>query len=278
MSLKGLRRPHRVAQKAGDVADAYFGLVDRIRLGVRYMTLTHSQSNDWADAAGQDEHNGLTPFGKEVVREMNRLGMLVDISHVSPKTMSDTLDIAVAPVIFSHSNAHGLTGHIRNVPDDILRRLPDNGGVVMASFIDVFNTPGYDEWEAGFQSFRGDVQWGEPGYNELRDKYTADHPPPKAGITDVADHIEYIARIAGPNHVGIGSDFFGDPSWMAEGLTDVSRYPEVFAELVRRGWNDEQLIKLSRTNLITAFKGAEHAAIRVQKERDASIATIKKLD
>ncbi len=270
-SLLGMEGGHAIENSLGALRMFY-------ELGVRYMTLTHSQNNDWADAAGQDEHNGLTPFGKEVVREMNRLGMLVDISHVSPKTMSDTLDIAVAPVIFSHSNAHGMTGHMRNVPDAILKRLPDNGGVVMASFIDVFNTPGYDEWEAGFSAFRGDVKWGEPRYEALREEYVVDHPVPKAGIMDVADHIEYIARVAGPEHVGIGSDFFGDPQWMAEGLTDVSHFPRVFAELVRRGWSDEQLIKLSRDNLIAALEGAEKAAARVQQEREPSFATIEELN
>jgi membrane dipeptidase len=247
-------------------------------LGVRYMTLTHSQSNDWADAAGQTEHNGLTTFGKEVVREMNRLGMLVDISHVSPKTMHDTLDVTQAPVIFSHSNAQGLTAHPRNVPDSVLERLPDNGGVVMASFIDVFNTPGYAEWEAGFKAFRGDVEWGEPGYDEKRAEYVADHPVPKAQISDVADHIEYIAEVAGTDHVGMGSDFYGDPTWMVEGLTDVSDFPKVFAELVRRGWSDDQLIKLARGNIIRALAQTERAASRIRKERGPSIATIEELD
>jgi membrane dipeptidase len=247
-------------------------------LGVRYMTLTHSQNNDWADAAGHDEHNGLTDFGKEVVREMNRIGMLVDLSHVSPKTMNDTLDVAVAPVIYSHSSAKELTGHPRNVPDQVLRRLTDNGGVVMASFIDVFNTPGYDEWEAGFAQARGAVEWGEPGYDEAREAYIKDNPVPKAGISDVADHIEHIRDVAGVDHVGMGSDFFGDSEWMAEGLTQPSDYPNLFAELIRRGWSDEDLIKISRGNIIRALAEAEAAASRIQKERDASFATIEELD
>lgn len=270
-SLLGIEGGHAIENSLGALRMFH-------ALGVRYMTLTHSQSNDWADAAGQDGHNGLTAFGREVIREMNRLGMLVDLSHVAPKVMYDVLDIAEAPVIYSHSNAHELTPHMRNVPDAVLQRLPANGGVVMASFIALFNTPGYREWEAGFSQFRGDVQWGEPGYDEAYEAYIAEHPLPRATVSDVADHIEHIARVAGHDHVGIGSDFFGAPEWMVEGLTDVSDIPAVFAELVRRGWSDDQLIALSRGNILRAIRGAEQASARLQQQRGPSTATIEELD
>jgi membrane dipeptidase len=270
-SLLGIEGGHAIENSLGALRMFH-------ALGVRYMTLTHSQSNDWADAAGRDGHNGLTAFGREVVREMNRLGMLVDLSHVAPKVMHDVLDIAEAPVIYSHSNAHELTPHMRNVPDAVLRRLPANGGVVMASFITLFNTPGYREWEAGFRQFRGDLQWGEPGYDEAHEAYSGDHPLPRATVSDVADHIEHIARVAGHDHVGIGSDFFGDAEWMVEGLTDVSDFPALFAELVRRGWSDDHLIALSRGNILRAMRGAEQAAARLQQQRGPSTATIEQLD
>ncbi|QIB65294.1 dipeptidase [Kineobactrum salinum] len=259
-SLLGMEGGHAIENSLGALRMFY-------ALGVRYMTLTHSQSNDWADAAGQSEHNGLTDFGREVVREMNRLGMLVDLSHVTPKVMQDVLDVSEAPVIYSHSSAHELTPHMRNVPDAVLQRLPDNGGVVMASFIALFNTPGYAEWDAGFTRFRGDVQWGEPEYDGLYEAYIEEHPLPPATVSDVADHIEHIARVAGHDHVGIGSDFFGASEWMVEGLTDADDFPVLFAELVRRGWSDEQLIALSRGNILRAMRAAEQAAGRLQQQR-----------
>ncbi len=241
-SLLGIEGGHAIENSLG-VLRAYY------RLGVRYMTLTHFNGNDWADSATEaPRHGGLTNFGAEVVKEMNRLGMLVDISHVSSETMSDVLDIAEAPVIFSHSSALAVTPSIRNVPDEVLRRLPANGGVVMVNFISEFNVTGvaFDVWQSGFAAASGGVKIGDARYDAEKAKYSAIHPEPKATIRDIASHIEHIRDVAGIDHVGIGADFFGDPSFMAAELEDTSRYPHLFAELIRRGWNDEMLIKLAQ--------------------------------
>jgi membrane dipeptidase len=246
-------------------------------LGVRYMTLTHGRNTDWADSATDTPRvGGLSPFGREVVREMNRLGMLVDISHVSPEAMRQALDVSEAPVIFSHSSARAVTDHPRNVPDDVLRRMPGNGGVVMVTFIPAFVS-------------RKVMEWGKPlelelqGLTEIKDfeRVEKEHekvagPQPKATIADVADHIDHVVKIAGIDHVGIGSDFAGVT--MPEGLSDVSRYPYLFAELIRRGWKDDALEKLAGGNLLRAMGRAETVAARLQKERPASTATIEALD
>ena len=273
-SLLGIEGGHAIENSLGALRDYY-------RLGVRYMTLTHFNGNDWADSATEEaRHGGLTRFGVEVVREMNRLGMLVDISHVSPEAMTDVLDVAEAPVIFSHSGAKAVTPHVRNVPDEVLRRLPTNGGVVMIDFISQFNVTGtaFSEWEAGFAAASGGVKLGDARYDEENAKYAAIHPEPKATIQDVAAHIEHVRDVAGIDHVGIGADFFGDPSSMVTGLEDTTRYPHLFAELIRRGWTDEMLVKLARGNLLRALHGAEEAAVRLQKSRPASIQTIEQLD
>lgn len=273
-SLLGIEGGHAIENSLGALRTYY-------RLGVRYMTLTHFKNNDWADSVTDNpRHGGLTRFGQEVIREMNRLGMLVDLSHVSAGTMEDVLDIARAPVIFSHSNAQGLTPHPRNVPDEVLRRLPANGGVVMASFVSAFTVkaPVYAAWEAGFIKASGGVKFGDERYDEVRAKYSLQHPEPRATIADVADHIEYIRKVAGVDHVAMGSDFFGTPTDMATGLEDVSRYPLLFAELVRRGWSDEELIKLSRLNVLRALRAAEQAAARIQGSSPVSYRTIEELD
>jgi len=212
-------------------------------MGVRYMTLTHNGTLDWADAANDEaRHHGLTAFGKEVVREMNRLGMLVDLAHTSPETMSDALDVSEAPVIWSHADARALRDVPRNVPDDVLRRLPQNGGVVMVTFVPSF----------------------------LTDEETAT-------ISDVADHVEHIARVAGVDHVGIGSDFDGITQTVV-GLEDVSTYPKLFAELSRRGWSEQDLAKLAGENILRVMREAEAVARRLQRERGPSTATIDQLD
>ncbi len=223
-------------------------------MGVRYMTLTHSASIDWADAStGVALHDGLTRFGEEVVREMNRLGMLVDLSHVSPATMSDVLNVAEAPVIFSHSSARALTDHVRNVPDSILRRVPGNGGVVMVTFVPSFIN------------------------EELRTYEGPRDQAPLATLADVADHIEHVREVAGIEHVGIGSDFDGISSTPL-GLEDVSTYPDLFAELSFRGWSEADLRKLAGENLLRAWREAEAAARRIQRLRGPSTATIQELD
>jgi len=246
-------------------------------LGVRYMTLTHWRTSDWADAATDKPlHDGLTPFGKEVVREMNRLGMLVDISHVSPKTMSDVLDVSEAPVIFSHSSALAICDHPRNVPDPILERLARNGGVVMVTFIPAFVSQAARDWGRGLDDATGAVT-GTADLRRIHDEYEAAHgPEPKATLAQVADHIEHVAKVAGIDHVGIGSDFAGVA--MPVGLEDVTRYPYLLAELIRRGWKDEDLRKLAGENLVRAFTQAEAAAARLQATRGPSHATIEALD
>ena len=272
-SLLGMEGGHAIENSLGALR-AYW------RLGVRYMTLTHFNGIDWADSATDASRNGgLTKFGEEVVREMNRLGMLVDISHVSEETMNDVLDVAEAPVIFSHSNARALSPTPRNVPDAVLSRVPRNGGVVMVSFISLFAVQGdaHARWQAAFERETG-VKLGDAAYDEALAKYTAVHPEPRATIADVADHVEHVRKVAGIDHVGIGADFFGEPAWMAAGLEDVSRYPELFAELIRRGWTEAELAKLARGNVLRVLQGAEQAAARLQKARAPSFLTIEQLD
>jgi membrane dipeptidase len=272
-SLLGIEGGHAIENSLGALR-AYH------RLGVRYMTLTHFNTTDWADSATDTaRHGGLSKFGVEVVREMNRLGMLVDISHVSEDAMNDVLDVAEAPVIFSHSNARALSPTPRNVPDAVLARLPGNGGVVMVSFISLFAVQGdeHARWQAAFEKETG-VKLGATEYDAALAKYTAIHPEPRATLSDVADHIEHVRDVAGIDHVGIGADFFGEPAWMAAGLEDVASYPALFAELIRRGWQEQALAKLSRENVLRVLRQAESAATRIQQERAVSYATIEQLD
>ena len=262
-SLLGVEGGHAIENSLAALR-AYYGL------GVRYMTLTHNVTLDWADAAlDSAKHNGLTPFGDSVVREMNRLGMLVDLSHVSAATMSDALSVSQAPVIFSHSAAQGIVDVPRNVPDSILRRVTANGGVVMVPFVVGFVSPAVLLYD---QSTR-------PATRELRERYGNDtaaitravkewrttHPLPRATLSQVADQIEYVRKVAGVDHVGIGADFDGI-SEVVQGLEDVSTYPALFAELARRGWSDNDLKKLAGENFLRAFARAEAVAKRLQKK------------
>jgi membrane dipeptidase len=251
--------------------------------GARYMTLTHWLTTRWADAATDTpRHGGLTRFGVEVVREMNRLGMLVDLSHVAPSTMSAALDAAEAPVIFSHSGARAVADHPRNVPDDILRRVSANGGVVMAVFLPVFvsqavvvhEAPGWAEAEAFARANPGvpDVE-----VRAMRALWQAEHPGPRVTVADVADHVEHIRDVAGIDHVGLGSDFDGGER-LPEGLEDVSRFPALLAELLRRGWTDDGIRKVAGENVLRVLAEAEAAAARLQAARGPSEATIEELD
>jgi membrane dipeptidase len=272
-SLLGIEGGHAIENSLGALRDYY-------RLGVRYMTLTHFNANDWADSATEPpRHGGLTKFGEAVVHEMNRLGMLVDLSHVSVDTMNDALDVTEAPVIFSHSTALALTPSPRNVPDAVLARMRKNGGVVMVNFISQFTVQGeaHVRWQEAFARETG-AQLADTDYDEKLAKFTAVNPEPRATIKDVADHVERVRDVAGIDHVGIGADFFGEPGWMAAGLEDVSRYPELFAELIRRGWSDADLEKLARGNLLRVMRAAEQVASRLQRERPASFLTIEQLD
>jgi membrane dipeptidase len=231
------------------------------RLGARYMTITHFKTTEWADSATDDpKHDGLSPFGVAVIKEMNRIGMLVDLSHVSPATMSDALDVSAAPVIFSHSSARALDDHPRNVPDDILKRLPANGGVVMVNFYTGYVSEPYRLWNAERAAEEARLKTlfiGQPGPRDAATKAWADaHPAPEATVAMVADHIDYIARVAGYDHVGIGGDLDGI-DLAPKGLDSVDGYPLVFAELIRRGWSDENLAKLAGGNVLRVMRRAE---------------------
>jgi membrane dipeptidase len=251
-------------------------------LGARYMTLTHSKNNDWADSATDDPvHDGLTPFGKAIVREMNRLGMIVDLSHVSPKTMHDALTATRAPVIFSHSNARALMDHARNVPDDVLKRLPANGGVVMVNFFPGFLSEAYRRRAAERDAEDARLKNLYSGQPERRtaalDAWDTAHPAVDVPLTEVADHIEHVRRIAGIDHVGIGSDFDGISGTAPKGLEGVETYPALLAELARRGWSDGDLAKLAGGNVLRAMERVEQVAAGMKSEPPL-IATIEALD
>ncbi len=252
-SVMGMEGGHAIENSLGALRSFY-------DLGVRYMTLTHSANVDWADSCCEPpEHDGLTRFGEEVVREMNRLGMLVDLSHTSPEAMNDALDVAEAPVIFSHSSARGVTDHPRNVPDEVLRRLPENGGVVMVTFVPAFVNAEVGRYEA---------------LPEAQRRVAA---APRATIADVVAHLERVREVAGIDHVGIGADFDGINSTPV-GLEDVSDYPALFAELARRGWPEADLRKLAGENVLRVWREAERTSERLRRERGPSNATIERLD
>jgi membrane dipeptidase len=243
------------------------------RLGARYMTLTHNQTTEWADS-GTDEpkYGGLSPFGVQVVHEMNRLGMLVDLSHVSPDTMKDAIAASRAPVIFSHSSAAGLVSHPRNVPDDVLRLLPANGGVVMVNFVPGFISDAAWKWGADksaeearlkaiHRTSKAEVEAGVKAWE-------AAHPQPPVTAATVADHIEHVAKIAGYDHVGIGGDMDGIDATPSD-LRGVQDYPNLFAELIRRGWSDENLSKLAGGNVLRVLRQAQAVAASMKNEPPA---------
>ena len=274
-SMLGLEGGHAI-ENSLDLLRVYYSL------GARYMTLTHNVTLDWADAAlDTAKHGGLTPFGREVVREMNRLGMLVDLAHVSPGTMSAALDVTVAPVIFSHSAARALVDHPRNVPDSILARVPKNGGVVMVPFVTSFVSAAVYADDNQLAAIVADAARHHAGDTAAARAevatWRAAHARPKATIAEVANDIEHVRKVAGVDHVGIGSDFDGIEETVV-GLEDVSKYPAVFAELARRGWTDADLQKLAGGNVLRVLGQAEQVAKRLQHERPPSIATIEQLD
>jgi membrane dipeptidase len=229
-------------------------------LGARYMTLTHNGNLRWADAAAdKPAHGGLTRFGEEVVREMNRLGMLVDLSHVSPDTMEDALRVTEAPVIFSHSSARALCNVPRNVPDNILGLVAKNGGVVMVTFV-----PGFISQEVA-------------NFDAKPEAERKGQTPPRATLSQVADHIDHIRKVAGIDHIGLGGDFDGITQ-VVQGLEDVSKYPDLTAELLKRGYKDGDVRKIIGGNVLRVMRGAEKVAASLQKRRPPSTATIEQLD
>ena len=250
------------------IEDSLMALRDFYRLGIRYMTLTHNNTNDWADSCcDQAKHNGLSEFGKEVVREMNRIGMLIDVSHVSDKTMSDVLDISTAPVIASHSSARALGDRPRNIPDELLRRFAKNGGVVMVNFY-----PGFLDRKV-IEASNAREALLKPQIDALREQYKADpkkleeeteklhamHPLPTTPLSVLIDHFDHIARVAGIDHVGIGSDFDGVPS-LPVGMEDIAQLPKITYELLRRGYSEKDVRKILGENFLRAFGRAEQVA------------------
>ena len=244
------------------------------RLGARYMTLTHSKNVPWADSATDTPTlGGLSPFGEQVVREMNWLGMLVDLSHVSPETMDDAIRVSQAPVIFSHSSARAVNDVPRNVPDNILKRLPTNGGVVMVTFVPGFLSPKVAAWnnlQAAEQvrltaQFPNDAAAVKSGV----DAWTKGTPAPRATVSDAADHIDHIRKVAGIDHIGLGGDFDGIES-VVQGLEDVSTYPALTAELLRRGYKDDEVKKILGLNILRVMRGAEAVSKKLQAERGPS--------
>ncbi|MFB7057717.1 dipeptidase [Streptomyces vinaceus] len=248
------------------------------RLGVRYMTLTHNDTIDWADSATDEpRHGGLSDFGREVVREMNRIGMLVDLSHVAATTMRDALDVSAAPVIFSHSSSLAVCEHPRNIPDDVLERLPANGGVAMATFVPKFILPAAVEW-----TLAADENLRAHGFHHLdttpeamalHRAFEAGRPRPVATAATVADHLDHMREVAGVDHIGIGGDYDGT-AFTPTGLDDVAGYPNLVAELLARGWSRADLAKLTWSNAVRALRDAEAVARELSASRGPSNAVL----
>ena len=276
-SLIGAEGGHSIGSSLGTLRALY-------ALGVRYMTLTHNRNLPWADSATDEPSaGGLTAFGREVVREMQRLGMLVDLSHVSPDTMRDALDTAEGPVLFSHSSALAICDHPRNVPDEILARLPGNGGTCMVNFVPPFISQACRDWAEEFtedMKRRGFDLKTVPGRGQLkaeRAAWEAEHPRPRVTLAEVADHVEHVREVAGVDHVGIGGDYDG-VDWLPEGLEDVSRYPALIAELLDRGWSEADCGKLASGNVLRTMRDAEAAARAISARRGPSRSRIEDLD
>jgi membrane dipeptidase len=264
-----------IGMEGGHAIDNSLGALRMFhRLGARYMTITHSKNVPWADSAtDQPALGGLSPFGEQVIREMNWLGMLVDLSHVSPDTMEDAIRVSVAPVVFSHSSSRAVNDVPRNVPDSILQMLPKNGGIVMVTFVPGFLSPKVAAHSA--------AQTAEQ--NRLKQQYPADensvkasveawlkaNPAPRATVADAADHIDHIRKVAGIDHIGLGGDFDGITS-VPVGLEDVSTYPALTAELLRRGYKDDEIKKVLGLNVLRVMRGAEQVSKRLQAERGPS--------
>jgi membrane dipeptidase len=282
--VRRIHQSHKIASMIGiegghQINNSLAALRQMYDAGARYMTLTHTANTAWADSATDlPAHHGLTPFGIEVVKEMNRLGMLVDLSHVSPETMTAALAATEAPVIFSHSSARALVDHPRNVPDDILRAVAANGGVVMVNFAPGYVSDARDRWDADQAAEQ--TRFNSPPYVGLyigqpeRAKaalaaWEQQHPRPVATLAQVADHIDHIKQVAGVDHVGLGSDFDGIED-APVGLDGVDKYPALLEELMRRGWTDADIAKLAGENLLRVWAAAEKVSLRLRAVRPAS--------
>jgi len=237
------------------------------RLGAGYLTLTHSDTLDWADSASDTaKHKGLTPFGEEVVHELNRLGMLVDLSHVSPDTMRGALRVSKAPIMFSHSSARAVADHVRNVPDDVLKEVQRNGGIVMVNFSSGFVHPESARRRAKMFDVMRELRAkfpDEDGYKQARRKWEAENPIERGDIHDLVDHIEHIAKSAGVDHVGIGSDYDGI-TMVPKQLEDVSTYPVITQELLNRGYSETDIHKIMSGNILRVMRGAEKVATKLE--------------
>jgi membrane dipeptidase len=253
-SLIGVEGGHSIAESMGTLRSLH-------ALGARYLTLTHVHNTPWADSATDEPAvGGLSPFGHDVVRECNRLGVMVDLSHVAPSTMHAALDTSTAPAFFSHSSARALCDTPRNVPDDVLARVRETNGVVMVTFVPGFLNEPCRQWMTSFMAADG---LDTP---ERRDAWLGDNPQPPCGVGDVADHIEYVRDVAGIDAVGIGSDFDGVPT-LPEGLNGVGTFPTLLAELAERGWSDADLGKLTWHNALRVLRATEAAAVAAQATR-----------
>jgi membrane dipeptidase len=276
--IRRIHKGHKIASLIGiegghQINNSLAVLRQMYDAGARYMTLTHSTNTAWADSATDTPaHHGLTPFGIEVVKEMNRVGMLVDLSHVSAETMKAALAVSQAPIIFSHSSARALDDHPRNVPDEVLRAVAANGGIVMVNFAPPYVSTARNRWEADDAAER--TRYNSPPFAGLyigqpeRAKaalaeWEAQHPRPATTLAQVADHIEHIRQVAGVDHVGLGSDFDGIPD-APVGLEGVDRYPALLEELMRRGWSDADIAKLAGENLLRTMAAAEQVSLRLQ--------------
>ncbi|MFI0929755.1 dipeptidase [Streptomyces sp. NPDC021012] len=274
-SLKGAEGGHSINNSLATLRALH-------ALGVRYMTLTHNDNNDWADSATDEPRvGGLTAFGREVVREMNRSGMLVDLSHVAATTMRAALDATAAPVIFSHSSSLAVCDHPRNVPDDVLERLPANGGVAMATFVPKFILPAAVEWTAraddNLRAHGFDHLDTTPEAMRLHRAFEEADPRPIATAATVADHLDHMREVAGIDHIGIGGDYDGT-AFTPAGLDDVAGYPNLIAELLHRGWSRPDLAKLTWSNAVRALRDAEAVSRDLKSRTAPSNATIEALD
>ncbi|MGC4947645.1 dipeptidase [Streptomyces sp. DT224] len=274
-SLMGAEGGHSIAGSLGTLRGLH-------ALGVRYMTLTHNDNIAWADSATDEPGvGGLSPFGHEVVREMNRTGMLVDLSHVAATTMRDALSTSVAPVMFSHSSARAVCDHPRNIPDDVLAQLPANGGIAMATFVPKFVLPEAVAWtQAADENLRAHglhhLDTTERAM-KLHAAFEAANPRPAATVATIADHLDHMREVAGVDHIGIGGDYDGT-AFLPQGLESVAGYPNLIAELLRRGWSAADLAKLTWQNAVRVLRAAEDVARDLRTRRGPSHATIEELD